>query len=90
MREKFWTGFAAYGKQSKLVEDFRSLFKFNSNIFERYPYNKIDVLWKDSQIRKKLNLFDKINLYTSSSKISMDFGIRNLLLKLMKKMIKRT
>ena len=62
------TGLAAYGKQSKLVEDFRSLFKFNSNGFERYPYNKIDVLWKDSQIRKKLNLFDKINLYTSSTK----------------------
>ncbi len=83
------TGLAAYGKQSKLVDDFRSLFKFSSKGFERYPYGNIDLLWKDSQIRKKMNLSDKINLYTSSSKISMDFGKRNLLLKeRMKEMIK--
>lgn len=75
------TGLAAYGKQSKLVNEFRSLFKFNSNGYERYPYNNIDFLWKNSHIRKTLNLSDKINLYTSSSKTSMDFGIRNLLLK---------
>lgn len=75
------TGLAAYGGETKLISDFKSLFNITNSGIKRYPTNNIEDLWNNSNMKNSLKLFQKINLYTSSSKLSKEFGIRNLLLK---------
>lgn len=74
------TGLAAYGKETELTDNFRNLFLYKGKELTRYPFEDINLLWKKEQMNAKLSQRDKINLETSSSQTSKDFGKRNLLL----------
>jgi len=75
------TGLAAYGKVTKLCDEFKSLFLFRDGNFQRYPFGDPMPSWANSNSNKKSGIINRINLFTSSNKISEDFAIRNLLLK---------
>tara|TARA_B110001450_G_scaffold243038_1_gene253942 strand:+ start:9987 stop:11798 length:1812 start_codon:yes stop_codon:yes gene_type:complete len=75
------TGLAAFGEDTKLVSEFKSLFVSDINGFKRYPIQNIKNLWDKSNVKREISISDKINLYTSSSSLSKEYGIRNLLLK---------
>lgn len=76
------TGLAAFGKKTELVSNFKSLFKQTENGLSRYPFDDdISNEWLKSKIKISLSLSEKINLMTSSSNLSKDYGMRNLLLK---------
>jgi carbamoyltransferase len=74
------TGLAAYGEETELTDNFRNLFLYQGKELTRYPFGDINFLWKKERMNAKLSQRDKINLETSSSQTSEDFGRRNLLL----------
>lgn len=76
------TGLAAYGSETNLVKEFRLLFKSSEKGLNRYPFfDSKDISKNLNRIKKTLSLIQKVNLENSSSKISREFGYRNLILK---------
>jgi carbamoyltransferase len=74
------TGLAAFGKETDLVGLFKSLWKYENKKLSRYPFNNIDKEWKKYNIDNQLSLKEKINLKTSSGKISSDYAKRSIAL----------
>ncbi|MFZ6009076.1 MAG: carbamoyltransferase C-terminal domain-containing protein [Bacteroidota bacterium] len=75
------TGLAAFGKESKLVEEFSKLFyRSKDNELERFPGNELDRLWKEWKLKDRLKLSGKINLQTSESDTGVDYAKRGWVL----------
>lgn len=70
------TGLAAYGKPGILLDKFRSLFFYKSGFLHRFPNDELEYWWGYYKIEQKLKLKRKINLKTSESDISVDYGRR--------------
>jgi carbamoyltransferase len=75
------TGLAAYGKPSILEKEYHSLFRYNNDSLERFPFNDLDKYWKQYDIENSLKLAHKINLNTSESSIGKDYSMRYEVLK---------
>ena len=70
------TGLAAYGKPTILLDKFRSLFVYKRGVLRRFPDDELEYWWNHYEVGKKLGLKRKINLNTSESSISVDYGRR--------------
>jgi carbamoyltransferase len=75
------TGLAAYGKPTRLVEDYMNLFGFKDGKMTRFPFDNLDEQWSKYKLEDKLKLKEKINLTTSESFIGIDYTKRYEVLK---------
>ncbi|MES2691191.1 MAG: carbamoyltransferase C-terminal domain-containing protein [Bacteroidota bacterium] len=74
------TGLAAYGKPTKLVDDFTALFFYEDGKLRRYPHTSLNQEWEKYSLSKNMSLSEKINLNTSEYSVGVDYAKRGSVL----------
>jgi carbamoyltransferase len=74
------TGLAAYGKPTRLVNEFKNLWKYVNGKLTRFPFDKIDEKWSEYKLNAKLSRIELINLSHSSDIIASDYAKRSRIL----------